>query len=253
MKKLFTYFTAVLFVVCLVIAPPVMAHGNGQGQNHGQGHGYDDGPGMGPGNGNGYGHNKDNGQCCNPCPIDTFNADAFQSTGVFDYSGLVFEDDGEFTVKNGALASGQEEASASVNGVVLCDGWGIGGAAALGGSIIHIDHAFMSYDNTAAGLVGNISAAGYGGENAFGVSKVEGSGELTTAAVSNEFCGPAYAGAMSFGSFGYTACTTSQGVVIGGGLTAGVSHTNIVGGTVSAISGQVSVAGAGTINMGGPR
>lgn len=177
---------------------------------------------------------------------DHFFGNASQNNGTFMKKGHFTPiDEDTFTIDNGAFVGGSNSSEAYYGGVITDDGWGLGGAGTIGGTYVGAEH--DGKYNLAYGATGNISAAGYGGKDVCGGAGISGEGSLSTAAVSQGNGVVAFA--SSSGSFSYDGYTTSQGVIIGGGGTAGFSTTNISGGTAYSAAGQISVSGVGTVGM----
>jgi hypothetical protein len=152
---------------------------------------------------------------------------------------------------NGSWAYGGESSAGEYSGKAKCNGYVIGATGGLGLTTVG------SYNdrNTASayGITGNIHLAGitaYNGKNL--KASVEGSGGMNTAAIKT--LGNGVAAASTNGSFMYAGKTNGAGIVIGGGVTAGFSSSNVGGNTATAISGGITVSGAGGLSGGrGPQ
>lgn len=176
---------------------------------------------------------------------------AFQ--GTFDQSTSTWKADGDVTIKkngkvivnDGAFAASSEEGGGAYYGKYKGDGYGVGGAGSLGLSISHAkDKKKLAI---AAALTGNISAAGVGGDLNKMCANIYGNGSHVTIALKSGDLGMALA--TTSGQFSYNG-QTGSGVIVGGGLTGGVSAAYMDKHTAAAFAGGATVSGVGSISMG---
>jgi hypothetical protein len=131
-----------------------------------------------------------------------------------------------------------------------CYGGAIGGSLTIGGSSLWGDNS--SNSAWVAGLTGSGSLALLYGNNFKGEVFVKGQGEMSTVAFKEK--GDRLAYASSNGSYIYDASAGGSGTgllgVAGVGITGGGSYVNIGDNNISAVSGQATVSGAGSVNSG---
>lgn len=179
-----------------------------------------------------------------------------QETGVFLLKGQTetIKIEGEKTevLSDGIMGYATENSSASFKGHSDTNYGpllGAGGALSIGGSSLWGENTWN--EAWVAGVTGSITAVGIYAEDAS--AKMKGSGEMSTAAIKSKEDGNRLAFASSNGSYGYNGTLNNSGVIIGGGITGGGSYVNnSVNGNVtnvSAVSGQITIVGAGGISM----
>jgi hypothetical protein len=158
-------------------------------------------------------------------------------------------------IKDGAVGLGVQSTTGKYSGPAS----GIGATGALGFTTVTVKNS--PHKASASGIVGNIGATGFLGEPKltwqryycwwypvliFPSGSLKGSGSLDTVAVKGG------AVAQTSGKFKYHgAVVGTNGLIIGGGVTAGFSNASRTGNNVSSSAGGFTASGVVVITAGG--
>jgi hypothetical protein len=191
----------------------------------------------------------DNGGC--------FTGEFSQTTWAGKSAGnVVTDEDGNITVNNGAFAAAGETGGGSFEGELsecpYCDSWGVGAVASLGFSYAFAEDSEL--EATAAAATGDLTIGALLGQNlAASCLRIEGDGShvslaLKKGTLAGEWAVLGYA--KTTGDFDYNVSTSlPNSLLIGGGLTGGVSNVRLTDHSVTSIAGGGTVSGAGRFKI----
>ncbi|MGD9157684.1 MAG: hypothetical protein PVG39_04715 [Desulfobacteraceae bacterium] len=195
--------------------------------------------------------------CVGDCPNGgCFKGEFEQSTGAWKDAGNVTIEDDTITVKNGAFASSMQTGGGSYEGELFecpyCDSWGLGLVGSFGGSYAYAENDDFMAKSIA--LTGNITAGVLIGDKLrASCLRIYGDGSHVTLALKRGLLAGEWSVlgfANTSGQFDYNASTSlPNSVLLGAGLTGGLSKVNLTDNSVTALAGGFTGSGVGRFRL----